>query len=125
MRRALTLMKKAAENEGGVLDMLKIIARPPVARKRPELTREELDRRAKLVKEWSKHCQRHENRVMKRMSQAVKARDRALFALADIDEELLYKACMPDSSRWPLKASKPLATPPIPGYNPQASAKQE
>eukprot|EP00043_Microstomoeca_roanoka_P013618 m.133498 g.133498 ORF g.133498 m.133498 type:complete len:127 (+) comp15801_c3_seq1:924-1304(+) len=124
MQRAARLLRKTGDGEN-IMEMLKLIAQPPVARARPVLSRQDLDQRAHMAKEWSRFRMREENKFTKKMAEVIRCRDAALVELKQISPELYNKAMEIDPTPWPVEANYPLETPPIVGYNPQANVRSE
>eukprot|EP00039_Didymoeca_costata_P019851 m.339165 g.339165 ORF g.339165 m.339165 type:complete len:184 (+) comp18691_c0_seq1:119-670(+) len=88
----------AAFNFGEMMNQ----AVPVKERQRPKLTGDQLDDRARKVKEWSRYRIKEEHNVYKRLSELSRHRDAALDELKQLDIKLYYKAIEVDETLWPL-----------------------
>ncbi|KAG7263919.1 hypothetical protein CRUP_029259 [Coryphaenoides rupestris] len=87
------------------------------ARMKPELSFEESEHRALLLKEWSRFKHKQHEDEMKAVNLALKAQREALEDLK-IESEVLYKAAIePDPLVFPFSYEGPSYTPPIPKYD--------
>ncbi|KAF4070693.1 hypothetical protein AMELA_G00288410 [Ameiurus melas] len=83
----------------------------------PQLSFEESERRALLLKEWSRYKNSQHQADMAAIEEALKAQTDALKEL-QLESEVLYKAAVsPDGSLFPFQHHGPCYTPPIPNQN--------
>ena len=90
------------------------------ARKRPpsSISDEEQERRFLLVKEWTRHCMEKHKQELQFLQGLVKSRERALKELKKVSPSLYLQALELNDKLFPFECQGPLATPPIPGYEP-------
>lgn len=87
------------------------------SRKLPQITEQEQERRALLMKRWA-HYRMHENMSdFKILEKIMSAQTKALQELRLESEELYQQAIQPDMDMIPFTAVGPVQTPPIEGYN--------
>eukprot|EP00049_Salpingoeca_infusionum_P007959 m.128436 g.128436 ORF g.128436 m.128436 type:complete len:144 (+) comp13871_c0_seq1:218-649(+) len=106
-------------------ELLSEVVRPPRAREVPKLSREDLDKRAKIAKEWSRQCMRENNAHMKRIHQVIRERDAALATLKQLSPHLYQQAFVVDPTPFPLELYHPTETPAIPGFEARSSAEDD
>ncbi|NP_001279393.1 39S ribosomal protein L40, mitochondrial isoform X2 [Callorhinchus milii] len=82
----------------------------------PELTIEEIERRALLMKEWSRHKHKQHKEEKEMIQSMVEAQQEALQELRLESEELYQAAIERDEGLFPLELQGPSFTPPIPGF---------
>ncbi|KAK6483674.1 39S ribosomal protein L40 [Huso huso] len=85
-------------------------------RESPRLSFEESERRALLMKAWSRYKQEQHEAEMKTISDALEAQREALEELRLESEELYQAALKRDQRLFPYESQGPCYTPPIPGY---------
>lgn len=85
-------------------------------RSAPRLTFEESERRALLLKEWSRYKRSQHQAEMAAIDEALKSQTQALEELKLESEELYKAAVSPDSSLFPFQHNGPSYTPPITNY---------
>ena len=88
------------------------------ARNPPQLLLEESERRALLLKDWSRYKQSQHQAEMDAISQALEAQREALEELRLESEELYYAALTPDPSLLPFHRQGPSYTPAKHNYEP-------
>ncbi|XP_028270132.1 large ribosomal subunit protein mL40 [Parambassis ranga] len=86
------------------------------ARIAPSLSFQESERRALLLKEWSRYKQKQHMDEMQAVEFALKAQSEALEELKLESEELYKAALMPDPHLFPIVHEGPAYTPSIPKY---------
>ncbi len=79
----------------------------------PKLSFEESERRALLLKEWSKYKYTQHQTEMHSIHEALEAQRRALDELKLESEELYKAAVSPDTDAFPFQHEGPTYTPPI------------
>nr|XP_015221316.1 PREDICTED: 39S ribosomal protein L40, mitochondrial [Lepisosteus oculatus] len=82
----------------------------------PQLSFEESERRALLLKEWARYKQSQHEAEMKAIGSALEAQREALEELRLESEELYQAAVRPDLELFPFERQGPSHTPPKPGY---------
>lgn len=82
----------------------------------PKLSVEETERRALLLKEWSRYKKEQHEAEMEAIEDALKAQTEALNELKLESEELYRAALEPDPLLLPFTREGPTYTPPIPEY---------
>ncbi|XP_035999857.1 39S ribosomal protein L40, mitochondrial [Fundulus heteroclitus] len=82
----------------------------------PRLPFEESERRALLLKEWSRYKQEQHMAEVEAIELALEAQREALEELKLESEELYQAALMPDPLLFPFTHEGPAYTPPIPNY---------
>uniref|UniRef100_A0A0K8SNV1 Large ribosomal subunit protein mL40 n=1 Tax=Lygus hesperus TaxID=30085 RepID=A0A0K8SNV1_LYGHE len=87
------------------------------ARPSPKLTREELNGRASLIKEWSLYRYRQNLNDAQMIDRIVLSQQWALDQLRAESEELYQAAVTPDEGLMPFIATGPVETPPIQNYD--------
>ncbi|KAG1968760.1 39S ribosomal protein L40, mitochondrial isoform X1 [Pimephales promelas] len=85
-------------------------------REAPELSFEESERRALLLKEWSRFKRSQHLTEMHEMQEALEAQRQALEELKLESEELYKAAVSPDTDIFPFQHDGPSYTPPITNY---------
>lgn len=86
----------------------------------PDLPTEEAERRALLLKDWSKFKFGQHVTETRLIEQAIKSQETALRELRMESEELYQQAIQRDQSLFPLEAKGPTHTPPIEGFERKA-----
>lgn len=82
----------------------------------PKLSFEESERRALLLKEWSRYKYTQHQTEMDTINEALEAQRQALHELK-LESEELYKAAVgPDNNMFPFQHDGPSYTPPITNY---------
>eukprot|EP00037_Helgoeca_nana_P037591 m.16690 g.16690 ORF g.16690 m.16690 type:complete len:155 (+) comp9095_c1_seq1:83-547(+) len=116
---AVVKKKKGAsmveEDDGSAASVKKMMI-PLSARPTPELTQEDLNKRAIAVKQWSRHAMRQEHEWGQAMARVARVRSLALDELHAVNPELYYASLVPDRTLWPLHFPAPTDTPPIEDY---------
>ncbi|CAL8249173.1 unnamed protein product [Merluccius merluccius] len=87
------------------------------ARSEPKLSFEESERRALLLKEWSRFKHKQHQAEMEAINSALKAQREALEELKVESEELYKAAIKPDPLVFPFSHEGPTYTPPKPKYD--------
>ncbi|NP_001004612.1 large ribosomal subunit protein mL40 [Danio rerio] len=82
----------------------------------PEVCFEESERRALLLKEWSRHKHKQHQMEMQEIQEALKAQKQALMQLKLESKELYIAALRPDTDTLPFLHHGPSYTPPIADY---------
>lgn len=97
---------------------LKLIRFPSHSRIReaPKLSFEESERRAHLLKEWSRYKRTQHQTEMDVIQEALEAQRQALDELKLESEELYKAAVSPDTDMFPFQHEGPCYTPPITNY---------
>lgn len=85
-------------------------------RSTPVISFEESERRALLLKEWSRYKQEQQKAEKKAIESALKAQSEALEELRLSSQELYLAALKPDFSLFPFTHKGPAYTPPEPKY---------
>ncbi|XP_036434771.1 39S ribosomal protein L40, mitochondrial [Colossoma macropomum] len=85
-------------------------------RSAPKLSFEESERRALLLKEWSRYKHSQHQAEKAAIEEALKAQTQALEELKLESEELYKAALSPDDSLFPFQRQGPCYTPPIPNH---------
>lgn len=85
-------------------------------REAPELSFEESERRALLLKEWSRYKRSQHQTEMQEMMEALEAQRQALEELKLESEELYKAAVSPDTDIFPFQHDGPCYTPPLTNY---------
>lgn len=85
-------------------------------REAPKLSFEESERRAHLLKEWSRYKRTQHQTEMDVIQEALEAQRQALDELKLESEELYKAAVSPDTDTFPFQHEGPCYTPPITNY---------
>ncbi|XP_077063044.1 large ribosomal subunit protein mL40 isoform X2 [Siphateles boraxobius] len=85
-------------------------------REAPELCFEESERRALLLKEWSRYKRSQHQTEMHEIQEALEAQRQALEELKLESEELYKAAVSPDTDIFPFQHDGPCYTPPVTNY---------
>ncbi|XP_051759636.1 39S ribosomal protein L40, mitochondrial isoform X2 [Ctenopharyngodon idella] len=85
-------------------------------REAPKLSFEESERRAHLLKEWSRYKRTQHQTEMDVIQEALEAQRQALDELKLESEELYKAAVSPDTDMFPFQHEGPCYTPPITNY---------
>eukprot|EP00056_Hartaetosiga_gracilis_P010199 m.149544 g.149544 ORF g.149544 m.149544 type:complete len:191 (+) comp13271_c1_seq12:83-655(+) len=115
---SLSFAPSKRSNDNDVFETLRAMTQPPMARPQRDLSRKELDERARMVKKWSRYCQRKENHTMRALNLALKSQRKAHKRLQTLSPSLYEQAMVVDPAPIPpsLVFTQTMETPPIDDY---------